>query len=73
MQLDCLPIILAGAEAGAIDRRPASGKWSARENLAHLARYDALTGLANRALFTEKANDALALQMLLQAPRGPVH
>jgi diguanylate cyclase (GGDEF)-like protein len=28
--------------------------------LAHLARYDALTGLANRALFTEKSNDALA-------------
>ena len=42
MQLDCLPIILAGAEAGAIDRRPASGKWSARENLAHLARYQAV-------------------------------
>src|SRR5262249_25959910 len=31
----------------------------AEAELAHLARYDALTGLANRALFTEKANDAL--------------
>jgi diguanylate cyclase (GGDEF)-like protein len=32
----------------------------AEAELAHMARYDALTGLANRALFTEKANDALA-------------
>jgi uncharacterized damage-inducible protein DinB len=38
-QLDCLPVLLAGTAAGDIDRRPASGKWSARENLAHLARY----------------------------------
>jgi diguanylate cyclase (GGDEF)-like protein len=28
--------------------------------LAHMARYDALTGLANRALFLEKVNEALA-------------
>jgi diguanylate cyclase (GGDEF)-like protein len=28
--------------------------------LAHMARYDALTGLANRTLFMEKTNDALA-------------
>jgi diguanylate cyclase (GGDEF)-like protein len=32
----------------------------AEAELAHMARYDALTGLANRALFTEKSNDALA-------------
>src|SRR5262249_37664169 len=32
----------------------------AEAELAHLARYDALTGLANRALFTEEANEALA-------------
>jgi hypothetical protein len=38
-QLDCLPVLLAGADENLIDRRPASGKWSARENLAHLARY----------------------------------
>ncbi|HZU21924.1 MAG TPA: DinB family protein [Terriglobales bacterium] len=38
-QLDSLPIILAGVDEAAIDRRPASGKWSARENLAHMARY----------------------------------
>jgi len=38
-QLDCLPTLLAGVAADAMERRPASGKWSARENLAHLARY----------------------------------
>jgi diguanylate cyclase (GGDEF)-like protein len=32
----------------------------AEAELAHMARYDALTGLANRALFTEKSNDAFA-------------
>src|SRR5262245_4153025 len=31
----------------------------AEAELAHMARYDSLTGLANRALFTEKASDAL--------------
>jgi diguanylate cyclase (GGDEF)-like protein len=31
----------------------------AEAELDHLARYDSLTGLANRALFTEKASDAL--------------
>ena len=37
-QLECLQVILGGSDAGAINRRPASGKWSAHENLAHLAR-----------------------------------
>jgi diguanylate cyclase (GGDEF)-like protein len=32
----------------------------AEEKLAHMARYDILTGLANRALFIEKASEALA-------------
>ena len=39
-QLDCLPILLDGASSEALDRRPKPGKWSARENLAHLARYE---------------------------------
>ena len=39
MQLDALPVILAGMPAARLDRRPASGEWSARENLAHLARH----------------------------------
>jgi hypothetical protein len=38
-QLDALDLALAGADAAALRRRPPSGKWSAHENLAHLARY----------------------------------
>jgi uncharacterized damage-inducible protein DinB len=38
-QLDCLPQLLAGTAPGSIDRRTIPDKWSARENLAHLARY----------------------------------
>ncbi len=38
-QLDCLETLLDGTAPGALDRRPAPDKWSARENLAHLARY----------------------------------
>ncbi len=37
-QLECLQVILGGRDAASIKRRPASGKWSAHENLAHLAR-----------------------------------
>jgi uncharacterized damage-inducible protein DinB len=32
-------ILFAGASLERIDRRSASGKWSARENLAHIGRY----------------------------------
>ena len=38
-QLAALDVVLAGATAALIDWRPASGDWSARENLAHLARH----------------------------------
>jgi uncharacterized damage-inducible protein DinB len=38
-QLDCLPTILAGVPHDALERRPAADQWSAKENLAHLARY----------------------------------
>lgn len=38
-QLDSLNLILREASSQVIEHRPASGKWSARENLAHLARY----------------------------------
>jgi uncharacterized damage-inducible protein DinB len=37
-QLECLQVVLGNRDAAAIRRRPASGKWSAHENLAHLAR-----------------------------------
>src|SRR4029077_5471201 len=38
-QLASVEILFAGASPARIDRRPASGKWSARENLAHIGRY----------------------------------
>jgi hypothetical protein len=41
-QLDSLGFVLAGAGEEALGRRPASGKWSALENLAHLARHHEL-------------------------------
>ncbi len=48
-QLDCLPTLLAGIAEDALERRPTPDKWSARENLAHLARYqDVFLGRLNR-------------------------
>ena len=38
-QLECLPLLVAGAGEGALEKRPEPAKWSGRENLAHLARY----------------------------------
>ena len=38
-QLASVEVLFAGASPARIDRRPASGKWSARENLAHIGRY----------------------------------
>src|SRR5207244_11071423 len=36
---DLLDLVLAGATPALTDARPASGDWSAREKLAHLARH----------------------------------
>src|SRR5262249_5924159 len=41
-QHEAIPLLLAGAAPEAVDSRPASGKWSARENLAHVARHHAV-------------------------------
>jgi len=38
-QLDCLQVILAGVSIAALNRKAAPDKWSAVQNLAHLARY----------------------------------
>jgi hypothetical protein len=38
-QLDAIDVILDGVGEDALRRRPTSGKWSALENLAHLARH----------------------------------
>ncbi|HKA18452.1 MAG TPA: DinB family protein [Blastocatellia bacterium] len=37
--LDALPLVLGTAPEEALSERPSSGKWSAREHLAHLARH----------------------------------
>jgi hypothetical protein len=58
-QLDVLPLILAGAagdgglDEAAAERRPAPGKWSAREQLAHLARHHEVTGERLRRILAE--------------------
>jgi len=41
-QLEALSAILARATPNTIDQHPSSGDWSARENLAHLARHHAV-------------------------------
>jgi hypothetical protein len=41
-QLEVLPLILAGASPAGLAFRPPSGKWSAHQNLAHLARHHEL-------------------------------
>ena len=38
-QLASVELLFAGASPERIERRPALGKWSARENLAHIGRY----------------------------------
>jgi uncharacterized damage-inducible protein DinB len=38
-QIASVDLLFAGASPERIDRRPASGKWTARENLAHIGRY----------------------------------
>src|SRR5687767_7741876 len=38
-QLDVVAPLLDGVPVEALERLPAPGKWSARQNLAHLARY----------------------------------
>jgi hypothetical protein len=52
-QLDTLPLLLAGVDDDALERRPAPGKWSAREQLAHLARHHEVTGERLRRILAE--------------------
>ena len=52
-QLDCLPTLLAGVTPEALGRHPLPGTWSARENLAHLARYQEVFLSRMRRLQTE--------------------
>jgi len=41
-QIEIVPLLLSGATPEALRCRTASGKWSAHENLAHLARHHAV-------------------------------
>lgn len=41
-QLDSLDVVLAGATPALVDWSPVAGEWSARQNLAHLARHSAV-------------------------------
>jgi uncharacterized damage-inducible protein DinB len=52
-QLASVEILFAGASPERIDRRPASGKWSARENLAHIGRYHEIFLERLRRILTE--------------------
>lgn len=38
-QFSSVELLFSGVTTERIDRRPVSGKWSARENLAHIGRY----------------------------------
>lgn len=51
-QLEVIPVLLSGATPDAVLFRTSSGKWSAHENLAHLARH--------HAIFLERLNRILA-------------
>jgi hypothetical protein len=52
-QLEALDAILSRATPAALDARPRHDEWSARENLAHLARHHAVFLARLRRLLTE--------------------
>jgi DinB family protein len=51
-QLEAIPRILAGISPAALTQRPSASKWSAQQNLAHLACY--------QEMFEERLNRILA-------------
>jgi hypothetical protein len=53
-QLESVPLVLGERGDDAVSRRPASGKWSAHENLAHLARIHEITLERIRRIFSEE-------------------
>lgn len=56
-QLEVLPLLLSDASPEAITQRPPSGKWSAHENLAHLARHHEVFVERLRRILTEDKPD----------------
>ena len=69
-QLELVPLLIFGAEPEAMDRRPASGKWSARENLAHLARYQQIF-LQRMGLIVEQDQPAISGYKAEDDPEWP--
>jgi hypothetical protein len=53
-QLEVLPLLLDGTDPAAAERRPAPGKWSAREQLAHLGRHHEVTAERLRRILGEQ-------------------
>lgn len=54
MQLERMRLVLGERSQDAVSRRPASGKWSAHENLAHLARIHQLYRERIRRILSEE-------------------
>lgn len=52
-QLEAIPALLGDLAPVALTRRPPSGKWSAHENLAHLARYQQMFLARMQRILTE--------------------
>jgi len=52
-QLGSVDFLFADAGPARIDRRPASSKWSAHENLAHIGRYHEIFLECLRSILTE--------------------
>jgi len=50
-----LPAILAGIDAAALQRRPAADRWSAHDNIAHLARHQEVFVSRVRRILAEEA------------------
>lgn len=54
-QLDCLAQLVASASPEELQQRPASGKWSAHQNLAHLLRHhEVMLGRIRRILAEDR-------------------
>lgn len=70
-QLEALSLVLARATPAALDARPRPEEWSARENLAHLARHHAIFLERLRRLLTED-RPALGRYRAEEDPEWPV-
>ena len=67
MQLEALGMILAGATPETLEARPVPSEWSARENLAHLARH-AEVFLARIARIRQEERPVLARYLAEEDP-----